>query len=78
MSKETKELATKQYMVLAKIKGDAGEILRLADGSFEILAKGIKSDQLVTDRMFDLMLSFSNSIGEIIKEYLASKSTEIV
>lgn len=78
MSKETKDFATKQYMVLAKIKGDAGEILRLADGSVAILAEGVKTDQLVADRMFDLILSFSNDISEIIKEYLASKSKEIV
>ena len=77
MSKETKEIATKQYMVLAKVKGDATEIINLVNTSLAGLPKCLANNEVVADRMFDLMLSFSNDIGEIIKEYLASKPNEI-
>ena len=73
MSKETKELATKQYMVLAKVKGDATEIIHIVDNSLASLIKDIANNEVVADKMFDLMLSFSNDMSEIIKEYLASK-----
>jgi hypothetical protein len=74
MSKETKDLAIKQYMVLAKIKGDTNEILNLATTSANLLSQSIDKNQVIADRMFDLMLSFANDISETIKEYLASKA----
>ena len=73
MSKEAKEFATKQYMVLAKVKGDATEIIHIVDNSLTSLIKDIANNEVVADGIFDLMLSFSNDIGEIIKEYQASK-----
>jgi hypothetical protein len=60
-------------MVLAKVKGDATEIIHIVDNSLTSLIKDIANNEVVADGIFDLMLSFSNDIGEIIKEYQASK-----
>ena len=73
LSKETKELLFKQYMVLAKVKGDASEILKFVDASLANLDEAFENNEVIADRIFDLLLSFSNDMGEIIKEYLASK-----
>ena len=74
LSKEAKEFATKQYLVLVKIKGDATEIIHIVDNSLAFLVKDIANNEVVADKMFDLMLSFSNDIGEIIKVYQGFKT----
>ena len=73
MHEYEKDLAFKQYMVLARIKGSATEILNTANAGMEILGQTPKTNQIVADRLFELMLAFSNDISEIIKEYLATQ-----
>ena len=73
MREYEKDLAFKQYMVLARIKGSATEILNTANAGMEILGQTPKTNQIVADRLFELMLAFSNDISEIIKEYLATQ-----
>ena len=73
MREYEKDLAFKQYMVLARIKGSATEILNTANAGMEILGQTPKTNQIVADRLFELMLAFSNVISEIIKEYLATQ-----
>ena len=71
--KEIRNEQAKQYMVLAKIKGEVEELRKVVDECIKMWAEGVQQGKLVTDRMFDMMLAFSNDISELIKEYLASK-----